>query len=110
MLSFNLLALAKNHNFFGQIDHYMKEYARIITTISKGKGLNHLLRNLENGLNKEIAIVTKINDSNFLQENPSLTYKERHYPLHHNVLAQSTFQFSPLAIKSERINDYKNLQ
>jgi hypothetical protein len=29
MLHFQLTALAKNHNFFSQIDTYMKEFARL---------------------------------------------------------------------------------
>jgi hypothetical protein len=33
MLHFQLTSLAKNHNFFSQIDSYMKEFARISLTI-----------------------------------------------------------------------------
>jgi len=40
MLTFNVVSLAKNQNFFGQIDNYMKEFARL--TLSFGHENNHI--------------------------------------------------------------------
>lgn len=34
MLQFNLLALAKNHNYFGEIDNYLKRFSKIILKTS----------------------------------------------------------------------------
>lgn len=33
MLKFNLVTLCKNHNFFGKIDSYMKEFSRILLSL-----------------------------------------------------------------------------
>lgn len=33
MLVFNVVSLAKNHNFFGKLDDYMKEFARILINL-----------------------------------------------------------------------------
>lgn len=35
MLAFNLVSLAKNHNFFGTVDQYMKEFSRIIVELGE---------------------------------------------------------------------------
>jgi len=81
MLSFNALLLAKNHNFFGQIDHYMKEFSKIAMDLPN----KELQQKLEDLLNQEIAIVDKEKDTalNF----KDMKYKDIDYPLHPNVLA-----------------------
>ena len=33
MLNYNLVALAKNHNYFAQLDKFMKDYSRIILSL-----------------------------------------------------------------------------
>ena len=30
MLTYNMMSIAKNHNFFGSMDHFMKEFTRIV--------------------------------------------------------------------------------
>ena len=53
MLNFSLVSLAKNHNFFAQIDTYMKELARISISLPN----TALQQRLESALNKEFAIL-----------------------------------------------------
>ena len=52
MLHYNLVSLAKNHNFFGSIDQYMKEFSRIVMKLPN----KQLQNRLESALSKEIAI------------------------------------------------------
>ena len=52
MLRFQFVSIAKNHNYFGAVDDYMKEFARICM----GTGNTAICRNLERVLNTEIAI------------------------------------------------------
>lgn len=59
MLNYSIVSLAKNHNFFGQIDTYMKELARIALTLPAEQ--QHLVRNLEEALSAEVAILTQAN-------------------------------------------------
>ena len=33
MLAYNLISIAKNHNFFGSMDHFMKEFTRIVLSL-----------------------------------------------------------------------------
>lgn len=33
MLTYSLVSLARNHNFFGQIDLYLKEFSRIALSL-----------------------------------------------------------------------------
>lgn len=93
MLTFNLVSLAKNHNFFSQIDNYMKELARI----SLGLSNKHIQERLEEVLSREIAIAPNLNESSALNLN-DLAIHER--AVHHNVLAQPHFQFLPRALKA----------
>jgi hypothetical protein len=54
MAKWQVVALAKNHNFFGGMDSYMKEFARICMET----GDQSLIRNLESLLNTEISLKT----------------------------------------------------
>lgn len=56
MLSYNLVSLAKNHNFFSQIDTYLKELARITLTLPH----KHIKERLEESLSKEVCIASNI--------------------------------------------------
>lgn len=56
--------MAKNHNYFSQIDTYMKELARI--TIKMGNQGKHMQQRLEEALSKEIAIGNL--ETNFLAD------------------------------------------
>jgi hypothetical protein len=52
MLKFQLVSLAKHHNFFGGIDDYMKEFSRIVLEI----GDTRMIRSLEKAMNAEISL------------------------------------------------------
>lgn len=52
MLRFQLVSLAKNHNFFGKMDNYMKEFSRIVL----GLGDSQITRGLEKALNAEVSL------------------------------------------------------
>lgn len=52
MLTFNILSLAKNHNFFASLDKFMKEYARICLKSMP----EYMSQRLESVLNKEVVI------------------------------------------------------
>ena len=54
LLTYSLVSMAKNLNFFGQLDTYMKELARFTLTLSTP----HLSQRLEEALSREIAIRT----------------------------------------------------
>jgi hypothetical protein len=55
MLKYQLVSLAKFHNFYGSIDKYMKEFAKIcILTENK-----NVIKNLQNLLNAEVSIFHK---------------------------------------------------
>ena len=61
--------MAKNHNHFGGIDDYMKEFSRICVSLNN----SNLIRNLESMLNSEVSVhTTKSNDS-FLNNYKNLT-------------------------------------
>lgn len=51
----NLLSLSKNHNYFGQIDQYMKEFSRIVLNLND----KNMLQKLESALNTEIVFTKK---------------------------------------------------
>lgn len=53
MIAQNVLYLAKNYNYFGQMDRYMKQFAKIVTELSDKK----MSERLENVLNKEIVMI-----------------------------------------------------
>ena len=55
LLTYSLVSMAKNLNFFGQLDTYMKELARFTLTLSTP----HLSQRLEEALSREIAIRTR---------------------------------------------------
>lgn len=52
MLKYQFVSLAKNHNYLGGVDQYMKEFARVCI----GTGDRDLTNNLERVLNSEISI------------------------------------------------------
>ena len=90
MLTYNLVSLAKNHNFFGQMDKYMKELARILIDLPH----SHLKDTLEYGLSKEVCIT-----SSYSSVIDHLEYKNVEHEFHHNVLAMPEFQFMPRSYK-----------
>ncbi len=53
MMAQQMLYIAKNYNYFGQMDRYMKQFAKIVTELPNKK----MAERLENLLNKEIVIV-----------------------------------------------------
>ncbi len=55
ILTFNLVAMAKNMNFFSTMDEYMKEFSRILLELPQAE---HIQQRLEKVLSKEIAIQT----------------------------------------------------
>ena len=55
MLPYQVLALAKHHNYFGQVDQYMKEFARICVET----GNQRIIKNLERLLNVEVGVHTE---------------------------------------------------
>jgi len=52
MLAFNLLLIAKNHNFFCAMDKYMKEFSRLAIDNLP----SHIAQRLERALSKELFI------------------------------------------------------
>lgn len=52
MLTFSFVSLAKNFNFFGELDNYLKELARISLALPN----KAIQQRLESILSKEIAI------------------------------------------------------
>lgn len=52
LLTYSLVSMAKNLNFFGQLDVYMKEFARLTLSL-KDKVLS---QRLEEALSREIAV------------------------------------------------------
>lgn len=57
MVKYQLMSLAKNHNYLGGVDMYMKQFARIVLSL----GDQNLSQNLERSLNAEVAIRTTNN-------------------------------------------------
>lgn len=50
MLTFSIVSIAKNHNFFGQIDSYMRDFAKLTL------GIPHMRARLEDVLSREIVV------------------------------------------------------
>lgn len=89
MLIFNMVNLAKNFNYFGTLDEYMKKFATLTLSLPK-----HYQNNLEFVLNQEIAIINENYENMSIAD--SLAYNNYKMPLHPNVLSQPEFQFLPL--------------
>jgi hypothetical protein len=104
MLSFNVLTMAKNLNFFGQADQYMKEYARIMLKLHN----QTVAKRLEEVLSKEISILPPP-EKQTVMDNVNLHVKKNKYPLHENVLAQGHFQFMPAAVKWEEVKLHRDM-
>ena len=91
LLTYSIVSMAKNLNFFGQLDVYMKEFARIALSLKNANpGIS---QRLEQVLSQEIAISTG-KDTYYQALSP------QDYAPHHNTLAQARFQFLPLAEKA----------
>lgn len=86
MLTFSVLSLAKNHNFFASLDNYMKEFSRICLRFMP----EHISKRLEEVLNREILIVANQEQASVVDSyiTPKLS---KDVEIHHNVLAQPQF-------------------
>lgn len=82
MLRYQVVAMAKCHNFFGGVDRYMKEFARV----AMDTGDRNVQRNLERLLNTEVAI--PLNRAKGLLQQPS-----DNYAVHPGVLQQPGFRY-----------------
>jgi len=80
MLTYNLISLAKNHNFFGSMDHFMKEFTRIVLRSFP----EEMQKRLETFFNKEVVILLK--DQSLVEELVSHTVDPK-VQIHHNLLA-----------------------
>ena len=74
--------MAKNHNHFGGMDEYMKEFARICVET----GNTHITRNLERMLNSEVSIHTPLPKKSMLNN-----YKDLPREIDPLFLAQPSF-------------------
>jgi hypothetical protein len=104
MLSYNVVLLAKNHNYFTSMDGYMKELARITLTLPNSQ----LRERLESVLSKEVVISTGSDNSAITATD--LPYKTSNPAVHHNVLAKADFQFMSRALKQEEIKTNISLE
>jgi len=64
VLRYKFVAMAKLHNFFGGMDSYMKEFARIV----QSTGDATMIRNLQRVLNTEIAIKNETANKDILNK------------------------------------------
>ena len=83
MLKFNIMLMSKNHNFFGQMDNYMKEFARITMGLNDPK----ISARLEKALNTEVVLTS----DEGVDLVDSLNYHNKEHEIHHNLLAQPSF-------------------
>ena len=60
MLTFNILSLAKNFNYLGTVDSYMKEFSGIVVQSLNDRGIQ---KRLEEVLTREIGIINKSTSS-----------------------------------------------
>mmetsp|Transcript_27437 Transcript_27437/g.41721 ORF Transcript_27437/g.41721 Transcript_27437/m.41721 type:complete len:115 (-) Transcript_27437:264-608(-) len=100
MLKFQLVSMAKNHNQFGQVDRYMREFARIAMKFCPPS----FTTSLERVLNSEISIGSSKKEGDLLS-----TYKDLPREIHENVLAQADFAYSPAGMKAHKIDMYLDL-
>jgi len=83
MLRFQLVSMARHHNYYGAMDEYMKEFARLVMAT----GNTAMCRNLERILNTEVG-VSKAAETEFLS-----AFKDLPREIDPLVLAQPSFQF-----------------
>lgn len=84
MLKYQVVSLAKNHNYYGAIDQYMREFAGMCVKT----GDRTLTRNLERVLNAEVSINLRA------QRAPVIgSYKDLPREIDPVVLAQPDFEF-----------------
>lgn len=100
MLRYQVVAFAKNHNFLGGLDKYMKQFARICLEL----GNREISNNLERVLNSEVSIKINHTSKNFLD-----LYKNLNTEVPGQLLAQPAWRFMPAGMKLHKINQYKNL-
>lgn len=98
-LILNTLAMAKNHNYFGNVDHYMKEFASIL--IEDKNIPTHVVNNLQRVLNVEIALPK--------QRDSRLPAEERSKQIPDKLIAQPDFPYIPAAMKLQKIDEYQAL-
>lgn len=92
--------MAKNHNYYGAMDQYMKEFSRICLET----GERNIIKNLERVLNSEVSMRVKETSGPQLNAFNSLPRE-----IDAGVLAQPDFQFSPVGLKMQKIEQYLDL-
>lgn len=106
LLRTSLITLARNHNFFGEIDHYMKGFSKEILKLSEP-----MTQRLEQALTSEIVIRSArqenmINANNFLESlsHPSL-YEDA--ATSHLPVAKADFQYLPVGLKQNALDEFR---
>ncbi|CDW78620.1 UNKNOWN [Stylonychia lemnae] len=105
MLAFNVLLMAKNHNFFGNMDGYMKEFSRLVLDCLP----YHMSQRLENVLSKEIFI-RGLNTGRSIIEQELKLKDPKDNLVHHDFIAQPEFQFRNRVDKIDSIKHYNELE
>lgn len=88
MLKHTLLSIAKLHNLYGQVDNYMRQFAKACVDLPDG---GDIAKKLERALNAPIAIIDPAKKSAF-QPKKTLDGKTEDYQTAHpDILAQADF-------------------
>ena len=105
MLKFTTLQIAKQHNLYGQVDGYMRKFAKICTEI-QDDGV--IAKRLEGVLNTEVAICDPAKAEVFKPKD--FSKKEDYQTVHPDLIAQPDFQFLPAGMKIARIEEYERMK
>lgn len=107
MLKFTVMQIAKQHNLYGQIDDYMRKFARVCVNVDDG---GDIAKRLEGVLNSEIAIADpKVSKRAFTPTYTDDAALEDYQTVDPNIIAQPDFPYLPAGLKIARIEEYHRL-
>lgn len=98
---FLVVALCKNHNQLGQVDQFMRQFAKLCMDLPDKR----ISQNLEQLLNAEISVQTQGNDDSSLLKD----YKSLPNEIDPLLLAQPAFPYLPTGMKLLEIQKYLDL-
>lgn len=104
MLKATILQIAKQHNLYGGVDNYMRQFAKACVNIQDG---GQIAKKLEGVLNATVAISDPAKETVF-KPNADRGLKD-YQTVDPNVLAQADFPFIPAGMKIARVEEYHRM-
>ena len=111
MLKYMLMSIAKDHNFFGQVEGIMREFGRVLIE-QRNRGCGPLAKAFEEALNSPFIVLDRELASKLLLEREGLTASipSSEKVAHGSIIAREDFVYAPTVEKLRQLKEFDEIK